>query len=474
MNEGVMFSCNVTHDEVNLQKNCETLFFEQEGDKKSSFVLKVKKDGLCVEQPGHVMIQVMSQNRNEIVPFILGGFEFIGNSKNIEVYITDSSNKKETYLTTCRGVREVDNSFHFRIILVIPGGPKSMFRLRLKLLSVQPVGTNDSWIYGMTIKGRLPSSEKNIKPTQPILPAAFQPKSPVDFSTNKLSMLDMSEAITGVSMMVRSTEDRLCQIVQETGRKMEEMKLFQCQSIQQLNLVMQQRHDIVMNNLEEIQKTNQLLSIRISDLEAQNQLLLERQRQQERKQEQDMKSFVETFNKENPEENTEEKKVRVKEITYSEISIRATLLGGNEKEPYATDCTIKGNDDYNEENKPHSCRSRSDIKTQNGRGGNHFLANGHKDMVSKEAQFEPSAENESLTSVTVHNISLHEVKDNGEDDDDKPPSRSIQLEEEKKLDNGDKIIMLEPPDKGPCGDLQRQGIEDRIENAEEGNQECSQ
>ena len=95
-------------------------------------------------------------------------------------------------------------------------------------------------------------------------------------------------------------------------------------------------------------------------------------------------------------------------------------------------------------------------------------------MVSKETQFEASKENESLTNVTVHNISLHKVKGNGKDDDDKPSSCSLQFEEEKKLDNGDKIIILEPPDKGSCGNLQKQGIEDRIENKEEGNQECSQ
>mmetsp|Transcript_17496 Transcript_17496/g.25876 ORF Transcript_17496/g.25876 Transcript_17496/m.25876 type:complete len:455 (+) Transcript_17496:146-1510(+) len=276
------FGCIVTRDEsTQRQQNGDKCYsFGQEENKKSSFKLQFDEEERTFQRPCHVFIQTFSSQ----LPFLLGGFEFVSNSRSIEVYITESDEKKETYLTTCRGVKIPDNDLHFKSLLVIPGGPRSMVRLRLKLLSAQPKGTTNSCIYEMKLKGRLPPAGATIieqpaatnqgitsrnpadHPPSAIHPLKIVPESaprpPAPISPS-MSVSDISSGLAGISMMVRSTEDRL-------------MGAMKAQFIQQQQMTQQQlyqQHQILLTTLQTMQNTQQQLMSKVADLEAQNTLL---------------------------------------------------------------------------------------------------------------------------------------------------------------------------------------------------------
>lgn len=127
--------------------------------------------------------------------FLFGGFELIANVKTVEVYVcrssdsSDASGKEpESYLTTSKGVpnrdlpaldtaalyvdgttvdEEVTNAANetggtdtfYKFILVSPGGPKPMKRVRLKFVGSSTSSENCCVVVRtLKVKGRLPDS----------------------------------------------------------------------------------------------------------------------------------------------------------------------------------------------------------------------------------------------------------------------------------------------------------------------------
>jgi hypothetical protein len=186
--------------------------------------------------------------------FFLGGFQIVTNAKTIEVYLENgkeddiNKNKDETYLTTTRGIPhklqdcdgDDDTTIYYKFVCVIPGGPRAVRKVHLKMLSLaakalvcriasvkltarlpettvldpsasnrtdysSPRATNPS---NASNPGLFPSAEQNWKISSP---------PPVNNNQNKtsdpppISSDDLGAAMAGVSFMMRSTEDRIYQ-----------------------------------------------------------------------------------------------------------------------------------------------------------------------------------------------------------------------------------------------------------------------
>ena len=136
--------------------------------------------------------------------FLFGGFELLTNVKTVEVYVTRSTDtssrvaEEETYLTTCKGVpirdlpplsatpryiddgmegeakgtldmsdervasgEEEDQNVFYKFILVSPGGPKPVQRVRLKFVRSNTLPANENRsiiVHTLKVKGRLADS----------------------------------------------------------------------------------------------------------------------------------------------------------------------------------------------------------------------------------------------------------------------------------------------------------------------------
>ena len=283
------FECYVTHDES--IRGAETVAFEQEEGKRSSFMLAAPHEDAAVfgiEAPAHVCIYAVSSDDNQCVPFVLGGFEIVSNSRNLEIYISDE-NDKETYLTTCRGIkwhpevnagilasasptnaidhqqqRPPDDKWH-KALMVIPGGPRTMKRIRFKMLSIRPPSNTKSLVHYVKLKGRLPVVERT--PPQPLphhhvnntsADARFTTTSASPPQQQPLSISDVAAALAGVSMMVHSTEERLAKVLES--------------SLVQLNLG-------ISNRLQGVERVVGMQCYAIQQLQQQNAIILQQQQQ---------------------------------------------------------------------------------------------------------------------------------------------------------------------------------------------------
>ena len=116
--------------------NIKMIVMSQESGKKSSFLLDLP---FVLETP--LNTHLIIEHKSDPVgghPFFLGGFQIISNAKQYEVYLT-GDDQKETYLTTSTGIPFEKGSGEnwFKAVNVIPGGPRRITRLHLKLLNVQ-------------------------------------------------------------------------------------------------------------------------------------------------------------------------------------------------------------------------------------------------------------------------------------------------------------------------------------------------
>jgi hypothetical protein len=236
---GTSFQCFFSNDETASTATSSTTAtypFHLEVNKKSSFLLEAPTDDFGCEKQAHFMVEAIatSVQQHQRVPFVLGGFEIVTNSRNIEVYVTDDAeDEKETYITTCRGIKYIEGQdLWYKALLVIPGGPRSMKRLRLKLLSLRPPTATKSLFSFMKLKGRLPEvqQEYQSKTNLPKSSAESQGHNhnhavpqqqasnygPAPTTQPALTASDMSAALAGVGMMVQATEQRICQSMQST------------------------------------------------------------------------------------------------------------------------------------------------------------------------------------------------------------------------------------------------------------------
>jgi hypothetical protein len=231
-----------------------------------------------VNAPAHLYIDNIDLQSSI---FFLGGFQLVSNAKTVEIYYTTTStgtakNSTEEYLTTSRGIpsQETPGSFFFKVMCVVPGGPRPILRLHLKLLSLKPPSNTESpsiaKLVSLRLTARIPVpqaaavAEPQSQPPPPTLqlqPAvAFSNTDTASNSTAASHMLasmmgttlpqqhqhqqqqqqhqqqqhqqqqqqsvgptmeDVGAAMAGVSFMVRSTEDRLVETMQAGFSRMQ-------------------------------------------------------------------------------------------------------------------------------------------------------------------------------------------------------------------------------------------------------------
>lgn len=272
---GPRLRCRLTREPEDSAKDVNELWFEREEGKKSSFL--VETSTCSVEKPVHVILDCCGPN-GQPLPFIMGGFELVSNARNIEAYVIEEKEDKETYLMTCRGVKVGETDDWHKCILVCPGGPRPFQRIRLKLLSLRPPKSTTVTFRSIKLKGRLPdaSNQAASEPTtttttttkgmtNPATTSQQVPSGSPQPPASGLSKADISAAMTGVSMLVRSTEERLIQAMTSgfqqldasTGAKIHSLErnfgtalASQVKTMQQLENVLGQQQQIIQSQSE--------------------------------------------------------------------------------------------------------------------------------------------------------------------------------------------------------------------------------
>ena len=197
----------------------EEILFRQDPAKKSSFHLNSRVVNET-PKPAHLVIEYRS-NSSRSLPFFLGGFQLVSNAKNVEVYLTEEKSGKESYLMTCKGIffEEGENGEQWlKILSVVPGGPRAVTRLHIKLLSLQPKDEASGRLASLKITARLPKVEAQPELNTPTSGQSnnFAPNASVREPSHAssaangsipLTQADLGAAMASMSMMARATED---------------------------------------------------------------------------------------------------------------------------------------------------------------------------------------------------------------------------------------------------------------------------
>ncbi|KAG7356202.1 hypothetical protein IV203_000888 [Nitzschia inconspicua] len=304
------------------------VYLHQEPGKKSSFLLEPEESitpFYTVEKPPNVVIEY--ENPQAAVAkesmFFLGGFQMVSTAKTVEIYLTDME-CKESYLTTSKGIpfnKEDKTTAWYKTICVVPGGPRPILRLRIKLLSLRPTEASTAKLQFMKLTARIaetPSPQPSAQRTEcAISPAsgAFAPFSSVTssatptsrnsckpknvfFSTpepanpepaaqvqsvpsalsNGVTQSDLGAAMAGVSFMARSTEKGIEEAMNEQINRLEK-SFGSCFLRMEQQLHFLQRHLIVQQQL--IQENLEVMETQKHMIEDQNNVLRDLVKQQD-------------------------------------------------------------------------------------------------------------------------------------------------------------------------------------------------
>ncbi|KAL3906038.1 MAG: hypothetical protein SGILL_009438 [Bacillariaceae sp.] len=292
------------------EKTKKTFLVQEEG-KKSSFLLLEPKDDTafyCVEKPPCVVIEY-TESESDVNTFFLGGFQLISSAKSTEVYLTDLQGK-ETYLTTSKGIpfnKEDTTASWYKAITVVPGGPRPISRLRIKLLSLRPTDASVAKLQFIKLTARIaeppsPTSisqhssslktspngnsgnenngKKNVafEETRSAATGLHRPttKSPLS-SPAGITQSDIGAAMAGVSFMARSTEKSIEETLNDQTKRMEKyfgscfLRLDQQMQFLQRHLIVQQQ--LIQENNDVMLQQQQL----ITDQSTQLRTLLQQQ-----------------------------------------------------------------------------------------------------------------------------------------------------------------------------------------------------
>ena len=234
----------------------------QEEGKKSSFLLQTDDDtSITIVKPAHIKLEYRSNPEESTVtsPFFLGGFQLVSNAKHVEVYLTDKDGK-ESYLMTSKGIMfekgEMGEEW-YKAVSVVPGGPRPIMELHIKLLSLKPKDATIAFLKSLKVTARIPDTSLPASPSPRIPPAvaaatsasAQSPPSKeamLECSSPKvqatkpspsrasnasskssttgspaLTQSDLGAAMSSLSLMARNAEDRIENAMCERFAKME-------------------------------------------------------------------------------------------------------------------------------------------------------------------------------------------------------------------------------------------------------------
>jgi len=317
----------------------------QEKGKKSSFLLQPKrelsskdantKDGIdwySVPKPAQLFVQhdkhPTSTNEPNKTSFFFGGLQLISDAKNIEIYLT-SPEGKETYLMTSKGIpykmtgkentsqesgsTPTQTAEWRRALCVVPGGPRCISSLRVKLIG--STSTTDSTaikVHFLKVTARIvmPSSpparttatRSPMKTSNPqgaksnspsFSPNMFAPPTPTRNMTSHseppLTQKDLGAAMAGLSFMARKTEENMANLFKEQSKQIEgkveaylsrmELQMralkptlaMQFQLIKENQTIMKEQQQIMECQATQINKIlsdNQDLQVRVQSLQA--------------------------------------------------------------------------------------------------------------------------------------------------------------------------------------------------------------
>jgi hypothetical protein len=310
--QGSKFRCLLTNDDSkilhSLSDDCNLccVLHPDEGKKASFHISKPLQEELkeC-QSPTHLCLQAISLSSTDsmtqdtkVYPFVLGGFELISNSRVVEVYISEVKDSykssmispitTDTYVTTCRGISCKNNgdekSQFYKIITVLPGGPRKLTRFRIKLVSLHPSEEFHTKICCFTIKGRIILDEEiETSPTlisqtvsnheasqsQKELPT-FTPPGIIDVTT---------AAMVGMTAMLKATEEKMIDVIDSQQKdlrvhlqRVENALGMQGSVLQQLQMMIFQQNERIlaqqMQMQEDLNDQQRLLKNCISILES--------------------------------------------------------------------------------------------------------------------------------------------------------------------------------------------------------------
>ena len=256
-------------------------WFQQEGTK-PSYLIQVRPSSSpssstmeddcscpCKDQSAHALIDCRADDGegqvSEVAPssgsllFRYGGMELVTNARNVEVYTTDEGGK-EKYVFTSRGIRHrtdddrdsLPGTEWYKFVIVNPGGAKTVMGVRMKMLSVKPSGCDVVRVLLLKVKCKLPEVEvtagpeaKNIITVPPgamgssgigrtpqekmavsggidaPLPFAGSGRSSFLGDSDPTGDANIGAALAAVTMMVRSTEERVVKAMSEGLRSLD-------------------------------------------------------------------------------------------------------------------------------------------------------------------------------------------------------------------------------------------------------------
>jgi hypothetical protein len=225
--------CSSAGENDETSNNNKLQLFRPDETKKSVFWLDAPDpataDSNSVKAPAHCYIE-----HSQSTIFFLGGFQLVSNAKTVEIYTVSADNNKEDYLTTSRGIPSQETPGSFKVMCVVPGGPRPIVRLHLKLLSLKqaPPSTESvsmAKLVSIKLTARIPAAQSAGPPqsapqpsktdtsTAPSLASMMNTTSTLPEQHQQApgpTMDDVGAAMAGVSFMVRSTEDRLVETMQ--------------------------------------------------------------------------------------------------------------------------------------------------------------------------------------------------------------------------------------------------------------------
>lgn len=319
----------------------------RETGKKSSYLLQSQKakspenidakdDGIdwySIPKPAHLVVEheknptVTTESLQERT-FFFGGLQLVFDAKNIEIYLT-SPGGEESYLMTCKGipykmnekenVSEESKSIQPKVVewrralCVVPGGPRCISCLRIKLIGSTSTSDNtNTKVRYMKLTARIvdpsPSSTGTSAQKSPVAttnpqqpgknlrsfnPSMFAPTTTAKDATSNseppLTQKDLGAAMAGLSFMARKTEEQMADLFKQQSKKIEnnlesyfarmESQLralnptltFQHQLIKENQTILKEQQKVIDHQTTQINKLlndNQDLQVRVQSLQA--------------------------------------------------------------------------------------------------------------------------------------------------------------------------------------------------------------
>jgi hypothetical protein len=304
----------------NVKGTTKTAYLLQEEGKKSSFLLQSTtssgSDIHSITAPATIVVENGTTNpiRSN---FFLGGFQLVSTTRSVEVYLTDNEGK-EMLLMTSKGIpfmKEDTSAPWHKVICVVPGGPRPISKLRIKLTSLLPVDTTTAKLHSLKLTARIPlpqsptTNESISTSTLPVTtsttsttksgggggvglgpllslsqgPIMRSPPIPgqglartMSNDTTPITQSDLGAAMAGMTFIARSTEKSIDGVIKEQTKQLGHhigtyfMKLEQqvC-SLQSILLVqqqlLQQNHNIMQQQQQQIEHQNGQLAELLKD-----------------------------------------------------------------------------------------------------------------------------------------------------------------------------------------------------------------